>query len=504
MSDRVQAVLGDPYDSSNPLAHEHILAADEQGEVIAAGERALAAHGVNAEFVPERLGGRFRQADSLTTGLRPVFRRDATLGIAYGITSFIGAVPVWTSGDQAQQRWLAELLLAGGRCSAGYTELAHGADFGRTELSARRQGDSFVVRGGKQLINNIERAQAVTVFARTSEQPGSRSHSHLLIDLRAVKTTRLQRSRTGGMRGALLGAIEFDDCAVPASAVVGEPGGAMETVLRAFQATRSILPGVVVGILDSQLRIVTRFATTRRLYDGAVGDMPHVRAALTGAFLDLLIADCLALVGARALHVLPGETSVLTAAVKYLVPKVLQEADYDLSVVLGARSYLRDGEYGIFGKNSRDLPVAALAHASAAVCQASIIPQLPALARRSWLDAAPAPDSLFDLGAQLPALRWHELALNSRGADSVTAMLPALYGQCQGELRSVVADLIAAFAELKTGCAQLAPRDRTVIAGPHSFDLAHRYAVLVAASACLGVWSRRTDFLGDPAWVTAA
>jgi hypothetical protein len=148
--------------------------------------------------------------------------------------------------------------------------------------------------------------------------------------------------------------------------------------------------------------------------------------------------------------------------------------------------------------------VAALAHASAAVCQASIIPQLPALAKRSWLDAAPAPDALFDLGAPLPALRWHELALNSRGTDSVTAVLPALYEQCRGELRTVVADLVAALADLKAECAQLAPRDRTLIAGPRSFDLAHRYAVLVAASACLGVWSRRSDFLGDPAWVTAA
>ena len=43
------------------------------------------------------------------------------------------------------------------------------------------------------------------------------------------------------------------------------------------------------------------------------------------------------------MHLLPEETSVYAAAVKYLLPKLLTETMYDLSIVLGANFYVRDG-----------------------------------------------------------------------------------------------------------------------------------------------------------------
>ncbi|GAB3975602.1 acyl-CoA dehydrogenase family protein [Plantactinospora veratri] len=414
----LETYLGDPHDPTNPVGYPAVLAADERGELLADGERALDGYGLNAEFVPRALGGRFDRADRLAQVLRAVFRRDTTLGVGYGVTTFIAATPVWTSGTAQQRRWMADLLLRHGKASAGYNELAHGTDFGRAELRADLTGDRFLVTGRKEMVGNLSRADAVTLFARTDDRPGSRSHSHLLLDMAALPAEhlrQLRRYRTAGVRGVLLGGLEFTGCPVPADAVVGDLGGAMETVLRAFQVTRGVLPGMAVGIVDTQLRTVLRFALDRRLYGLPVAELPHARTTLVDAFLDLLISDCLATVVARALHVLPGQTSVYSAAVKYLVPKMLQDAAYRLSVVLGARSYLRDGPYAIFQKNLRDLLAATLTHASAAVCQATIIPQLPRLAQQGWRSSPPPPPELFRLGGALPPLDFAGLGLSARG-----------------------------------------------------------------------------------------
>ncbi|MFE6589302.1 acyl-CoA dehydrogenase [Streptomyces sp. BB1-1-1] len=503
----LERLVGPAGDPDNPLGTVAVLAADEQGELSAEGERLLTGYGLNAEFVPRALGGRFTQADGFAHLMRTVFRRDCSLGIGYGVTSFIAGLPVWASGSAAQQRRAADILLSGGRVVAAYTELAHGSDFSRVDLTATPVPEGLRLRGGKQLVNNISRAEAAVVFARTSDRPGSRSHSHLLVDLDRLPADAVRRDTrypTSGVRGCLLGGIEFDDCPVPADSVLGTPGGAMETVLRAFQVTRSVLPGMVVGIGDTQLRAALGFGLGRHLYGRPVARLPYPRATLVGAFADLLVCDALATVGARSLHLLPGETSVQSAAVKYLVPKLLQESSYRLSVLLGARSYVRTGPYAVFQKAARDLPVVALAHAGSAVCQATIVPQLPRLAERGWFRPGAAPPAaLFRPGDPLPPLDLARLELNARGRDTLGRAVTdteyddprvnALARLFAGELRGIA-----------RRAAELPPRDRTVLASRRGFLLADRYAHVLAAAACLGVWRHGDGPLRDPAWVICA
>lgn len=505
--------LGPALDPRNPFGWMAVVAADERGEVLPGAERMLDDYGLNAEFVPGSLGGRLVQADRFAVTMRALFRRDPVLGLGYGMSSFIGSAPVWTAGGAEQRRWLANLLLRNRRVAAGYTEWTHGGDFSRAELRAVRRGTGFVVSGRKHLISNAARAQAVTLFARTDDGPGSRSHSHLLVDTTVLPPGRLDRSprfRTSGMRALRLGGLDFRDCFVPAAGVVGELGGGLETVLKAFQVTRTVLPGMAVGVLDSQLRMATHFALARTLYGRPVADLPPARSVLVDAFLDLLICDCLAMVAARALHVLPGQTSVYAAAVKYLVPNLLHEANYALSTLLGARSYLRSGPYAAFQKNTRDLAVAMLAHASSAACQATIIPQLAHLARRSWQRAEAPPAALFRLADPLPELDFGRLALSCMGTDNLSAtLLSARADTAATRATPGLAQALDHFAgelgRLREDCVSLPPGERTVVAGPGSFDLVDRYATLLAASACVGVWSHNPGlFRSGTPWLVAA
>ncbi|WP_086661041.1 acyl-CoA dehydrogenase [Lentzea kentuckyensis] len=498
MSD-LEHLLGNPDDPDNPLGYAAFLDADERGELLPAGIALLEANGFGAEFVPQSLGGRLTQADELALALRPLFRRDAALGLGHGAINLIASVPVWTSGSAEQQKWLAEVLLRGGQSAGAYTELATGHDLVRSALRAESTGRGLVLNGRKEVINNISAAHAATVLARTSAEPGSRSHSLLLVDMAALPREHvrfLPRFRTSGMRAIRLGGVEFHDCPLPESTVLGNPGGALETVLRAFQVTKATLTNAVIGALDTQLRTVTRFALERKLYGRRVADLPHAKATLVNAYADLLVADCLSTVACRALHLLPRQTSVYTAAAKFLVPELTQDLLDGLSVVLGARSFLREGPYAIFQKHLRDLPLASLAHSGATVCQATIIPQLPRLARR-WLDSAPAPDALFQLGGALPELDFTGLEILAGPEDPLLATLPALLSDVDKDLADF---LLGQLHELRADCLALSPLNRTPLAEPVAFDVARRYALLLAAAACLGVHRHQS---GDVDWLPA-
>lgn len=107
----LEQLLGDPRDPDNPFGHDALLAADDRSELLPSAEDALTGFGLNHEFVPVELGGRLARVDTLARVLRPVFRRDASLALGYGVTSFLAAVAVWAAGTPEQRRWTADLLM---------------------------------------------------------------------------------------------------------------------------------------------------------------------------------------------------------------------------------------------------------------------------------------------------------------------------------------------------------------------------------------------------------
>ncbi|WP_030889185.1 acyl-CoA dehydrogenase [Streptomyces sp. NRRL F-5053] len=513
---RLEALLGDPYAEDNPHGLRSLFAADTHRTPPEATEHLLTEAGLNAEFVPAEYGGRLVRADLLAQVLRPVFRRDVTLGFGYGIISLFAASAVWAAGSRDQREALARLLLDGGRATILHHELAHANAILRQEFTARAAPDGgYLLAGRKDVIINARRSDVHVVYARTDPARGPRSHSVLLVEPGRVPpgtVLELPRAQTSGMRGALFSGLEFIDSPVPADALVGRPGEGVALALRTFQVNRSLICGVVTASADTVLRSAVR-AVSRE-----AGGVPARRwhRPLAGVFADLLACDAMATAVLRALSLLPDRAHVCAAAVKYVVPDLLRDDLEELATVLGGRGYAHDSaEYGALDKLMRDLPVAGLGHAGTASCQSVIVPQLRALAERSWFAEPEPPRGLFGDGAGLPPLD-HRLLGIAGGGDFMAASLVAsarrLAGRRDGAGVRALAGLAEGFVgELRTlaaACRRLPDYGVSALADPAVCGLSDRYCVVVGAAAVLGVWEAAQGgadpFLADPAWALLA
>ncbi|MFG2491209.1 acyl-CoA dehydrogenase family protein [Streptomyces caniferus] len=513
--DRLESAFGPLDDPANPCGQDALLAADSAGEALAAAEAVLDAFALDAEFVPERYGGRLARMDVLGRVLRPVFRRDASLGFGYGLNCFFAAVPVWTGGQDDQCALVARLLLEGRRIAVARHEVAHGNAFVREEFAAEPVAEGFRLNGSKSVIANAARSTGLVVFARTGETRG-RTHSVLLLDrdrLPAGRVTNLGRRATNGMRSTDFSGLSITDCVVPHEALVGSLGDGYELSLRSSLVIRGLIPSIVLSGADTALRTVARFATRRRADGRSSLDVRHVRDVLTGAFLDLLLSDCLAAVATRALHLLPRQMSAYAAAAAYQAPKLLAESMDEMSAVLGKATFAEAGAYAMFQKQLRDLPVTSLGHAGSAGRQVSLLPQLPYFARNAWFADPEAPAALFRIHDGLPPLDLSEPALLGDG-DPLAATLVACTDRLEaaatrdGTLRFLARAFTTELADLRKAFTDIAPDDRKAIASPHAFGLADRYSLVLTAAACLGVWHEQRAgsdaFLADPSWATAA
>lgn len=513
-ADELEHLLGALGDPANPTGAAAILDADERAEMLPAGEALLHDYGLNAEFVPPGHGGRLDRADHLVEVMRGLYRRDPALGLGYGASSLIAGVTLWTAGDAVQTSFAARTLLDGRRIAVAFHELAHGNDMAGMELAAASAADGLLLSGRKEVVTNLRRADTLVVLARTDPRPGPRSHSLVLVDRASAdpaRLTDLPRFATVGMRGVQLGGIGVDELPVPTSAILGPVGSGLESALKAFQITRTVLPAMMSGILDTGLRIAVGHLTGRQLYGGPATDLPYVRSQLADVFADLLRAEAFGAVGARALHLLPGQTSVYSSAVKFEVARLLLQAMDRLAELLGAHFYLRQGPTALFQKLLRDLAPVGFGHIARAACQMSLLPQLPLLARRSWSKpGAEAPGGLYALGAALPPLPFDKLALHAAGRDAVAGSLHALadapWSPEHADLRAAVGADRAELIELAAECVPLTPVDLGVDARPEHYDLVTRYVRLLARTASIEVWRHAEPgtFLADPAWLRAA
>lgn len=518
----LEHALGDPFDGANPVGHGAVLASDLGGRLPEGGEEVLDRFGMNREFVPTALGGSFTGLDTVTVMLRAVARRDFGLALAYGGAVFVPALIVWIDGTPAQHDRAAALLSRGERISVALHDLSHGNDFSASGIWGKPRPDGSLVLGGhKRVVTNAPRAEGFVVLARTGRDRRGGAHSALFLERSALAPGSLRDLPPvpeAGPRRAPVGGIEFLDCEVPPEALLGGLNRGTEIMLRGLQVTRPILPSMAVGCADTALRMAARAAAG----EGDGGGTPaagtrYARRALGASFLDLLLCDSLLLAATRAVHLMPGESSLVTAAAKYLVPRVLEQAVTDLAPALGRGFQHRAGEVGTFRKQVRDIVALPPGHAGSAAALASILPQLPVLARRSWMTDPSAPPELFQPDGRVPRLDPAALRAAApadslfntlSGAADVVESISGL-GDRAAELRAATRALVAEAAMLRKDCRALPERDHAALANPRGYALAERYALLLAASATLGVWleahnRRDAGFPADPAWAIGA
>jgi alkylation response protein AidB-like acyl-CoA dehydrogenase len=504
--------LGDPRDPRGEFSYARRLEEDEAERYPSSALGALLQTQLHRHYVPRTLGGEFHSFEEVGALVRVVARRDLTIAITYAI-SLLGTAVVWLGGDPTQQRALAASVLEGERVSVGLTEPAFGSDLLAMTTAARPIASGYQLTGEKWLGNGLDRHRFVVVYARTARRGGPRGFSLFLIDKKTVPGGFRASGKipTLGLRGADMNGLHFD-VTLPATALIGAEGNGFEVILKALQISRTFCAALSLGALDTSLDTVLRFALQRKIYGKRVSELPQSQKLLVEAWAELLVSYSLTSLVLRALHAVPAQASVHSAIVKYLVPTLAEQAMQKLSVVYGARYYLRSSDDpGIFQKMYRDNLVVSLFDGSTQVNLFSLSHQLRALVAHAQPAAVPEWASCTDRSSEFD---WNGLSLSAGGQDILLASFDAACDAVRAWTQEQVADetrgaLETSIARLVQGRNQLFDAIRGLSPGafaagdPEVFELARRYCVVAAASAVLIDWQLNrgvmANTLADPA-----
>ena len=217
------------------------MAREKAGMVDRALVREMGALGLIGADLPERYGG--LGAPSVTVGLaiEAVSHADLNVGYVPLLSSLNGQIVARHAPPELAAAWIPRIVSGEALFALALTEPRGGSDAANLQLSARRDGDGYVLNGEKSSISMADQADAAVVFARTgAPDSGARGVSAFLVpmDAKGITTTRF---RDLGSHAVGRGSIFFDGVRVPADHRLAEEGMGFVQVMQGFDYSRALI-----------------------------------------------------------------------------------------------------------------------------------------------------------------------------------------------------------------------------------------------------------------------
>jgi acyl-CoA dehydrogenase len=202
------------------------------------------------------------------------------------------------TGDQIDEYLVPTITGARVDCLA-MSEPDAGSDVRGMKCSAVRDGDDYVINGTKHFISHADLADYVILFAASGEEQTSRGPKKLitgfLVDFDTPGCEVIEGYNCVSNRGYHNMIINFDDCRVPASKILGEEHHGFDAANEWLGSTRLQVAAVCVGRARRALGIATEWAATRVQFGQQIGKFQGVSFKLADMQARLDAAELLTL-----------------------------------------------------------------------------------------------------------------------------------------------------------------------------------------------------------------
>src|SRR5262245_53115483 len=189
---------------------------------------------------------------------------------------------IYRYGSDAQkEEWLPRMAAGEAIGCFGLTEPDHGSDPGSMRTRARRDGDDWILHGGKMWITNAPVADVAVVWARTDA-----GIDGFLVPMDARGVSVREVTHKLSLRAASTGEISLDDVRLPADAVLPLARGLKAPLSCLSEARYGIVWGAM-GAARECLSTAVDYATTRTQFGKPLAAFQLTQAKLADMTLEL-------------------------------------------------------------------------------------------------------------------------------------------------------------------------------------------------------------------------
>ena len=214
----------------------------------------LGEQGLLGITVPDRWGGAGLGYLAHVIVMEEISRASGSLGLSYGAHSNLCVNQLRLNGtDEQRDRYLPKLVSGEHVGALAMSEPGAGSDVVSMQLRAEKRGSEYILNGRKMWITNGPDADVFVVYAKTEPTAGPRGISAFIVERGSKGFSTAQKLDKFGMRGSGTCELVFDDCAVPASHLVGAENGGARVLMSGLDYERVVLAGGPLGLVRTKV-----------------------------------------------------------------------------------------------------------------------------------------------------------------------------------------------------------------------------------------------------------
>jgi acyl-CoA dehydrogenase len=298
--------------------------------------------GLNAMFIPEAYGGAQMSFTAYLACVREISQACAATGIIWA-TNYHGMKPLIDWGTEEQKLRLLPRIADGGLGALAITEPTAGSDATGMRTSFREEGDQIVINGGKTFITNGDVADLYLVFGKWEGIAGNKEAISVLIlekGTPGLSVVRLEDKM--GTRASSTATLAFDNCRVPRTNLLGNPGDGLKILFASLTKSRPSVAAHALGIARAAFEDGVSYINERRQSGKRILEFQGIQFLIADIASELaLVESWLWCVGSR---VDAGETDfgIDASMLKMRASDLAMRISTDSVQLLGGYGYCKD------------------------------------------------------------------------------------------------------------------------------------------------------------------
>lgn len=257
---------------------------DAKGEFPAALVAEMAELGLLGIPLPEQWGGGGLSSRAYALAVEEISRGCASVGVTMSAHISLACEPLARFGtDEQKERFLKPLATGKKLGALAMTEPEAGTDLGSVRLSAKKEGDTYILNGTKIFITNGGVADIVLVLACTDRAAGSRGLTMFVVEKGTPGFSVGRIEHKLGIRASNTAELIFNDCRIPATQRLGAEGEGFKIGLITLDGGRIGIAAQAVGIGRAALEKAVAYAKQRQQFGKPIASFQAIQ---------WMISDC--------------------------------------------------------------------------------------------------------------------------------------------------------------------------------------------------------------------
>lgn len=279
------------HEQLEPLA----LEIDRIGEVPAKAWSLMRDAGYLGMQVPQNYGGGGFDMSTYCLALEEFSRSSRVFTMLLDYTSGLAPLAIARSGTPEQQhRYLPKLANGEWRAAFGLSEPGAGSDSAAISTNAKKTDKGWVINGRKHYISGGNSAELILVIAVTDKEKRARGGiSAFLVEKGTPGFTVTRTDTTIGSDAIKLGELTFEDCHVPDSALLGQPGDGFKIAMGSLTSGRLGVACSCIGAADRMLEMAVQHAKDRETFGKPLAERQAIQWMLADSATELMLARAL-------------------------------------------------------------------------------------------------------------------------------------------------------------------------------------------------------------------